>query len=102
MDHDRWPDQAEAEATLRSLTYWHYPVVLPWETVPLGKADLPSHWHDARRQHFFVPLLDRLGGSLAGRRVLDLGCCQGFWRFEAARAGASACLGFDSSPAFVA
>jgi tRNA (mo5U34)-methyltransferase len=102
MDTDRWPDTAEAEATLRAASYWHYPTPLPWADVPIGKADHPATWHEQRRAHFFAPLLERLGGSLAGRRVLDLGCCQGFWSFEAARAGAAACLGLDSSPAFVA
>lgn len=38
---------------------------------------------------------------MAGKRVLDLGCCQGFWTLEAAQAGAGFCLGLDSSEAFI-
>ena len=101
MDTDRWPDRAEAEQTLRSVSYWHYPTELPWRHAPIGKSDHSETWHTSRRKHFFEPLLRMLGGSFAGRRVLDLGCCQGFWSFEAAKAGAASCVGIDSSPAFI-
>jgi SAM-dependent methyltransferase len=35
--------------------------------------------HAQRRRYFFEALLGLLGGSLRGRRVLDLGCNAGFW-----------------------
>ena len=90
----------EAEWILRQVEYWHYPVELPWGKM---EATKPGHneRHLLRRQHFFEPLLKLCGGSLNGKRVLDLGCCQGHWSFEVRKAGASFCLGIDSSPDFV-
>ena len=98
---DREPTRQEAEQILRRAEYWHYPFDLPWGPVAPDKPGTQER-HAQRRRHFFEPLLAGYGGSLRGKRVLDLGCCQGFWSFEAARAGASACLGIDSSAAFVA
>ena len=34
---------------------------------------------EQRRRYFLEPLLGLTGGSLQGRRVLDLGCSAGFW-----------------------
>jgi tRNA (mo5U34)-methyltransferase len=99
-DADVGLSEREAESVLRRAEYWHYPFDLPWGHVAASKVHHQER-HQLRRQHFFEPLLRAHGGSLAGRRVLDLGCCQGFWSFEAARAGADACLGLDSSPAFI-
>lgn len=92
-------DRETAERILRNTEYWHYPFDLPWgRTVP-NKAGHDQR-HFQRRRHFFAPLLEIYGGSFEGRSVLDLGCCQGFWSFECAKAGA-AVLGIDSSEAFI-
>jgi 2-polyprenyl-3-methyl-5-hydroxy-6-metoxy-1,4-benzoquinol methylase len=93
-------DREEAERILRQVKYWHYPFKLPWETT---NPDKPGHdtRHLARWRYFFPPLLKECGGSLAGKSILDLGCCQGFWSFESARHGAQYCLGLDSSPTFI-
>lgn len=90
----------EAEKILRSVTYWHYSFELPWGRVTATK---PGHneRHQMRWNHFFKPLLELYGGQLSGKRVLDLGCCQGFWSFEAIKARASYCLGIDSSESFI-
>jgi SAM-dependent methyltransferase len=93
--------EQDAERILRGTEYWHYPFDLPWGRVAPTKPGT-EHRHEQRRRHFFEPLIERHGGSLAGKRMLDLGCCQGYWSFEAARAGAASCLGIDSSPTFVA
>ena len=92
-------NRSESEQILRKTAYWHYPVDLPWGRMTASK---PGHneRHEWRRRHFFTRLLERCGGTLSGRRVLDLACCQGFWSFEAARNGAQRCLGLDSSAAF--
>jgi SAM-dependent methyltransferase len=93
-------EHAQAEAILRAVDYWHYPFELPWGRVSPTK---PGHddRHALRRRHFFQPLLDRYGGSLAGKTVLDLGCCQGYWSFEAVRTGAESSIGIDASDAFL-
>lgn len=92
--------EQEAEAILRRVEYWHYPFELPWGTTTPAKRRHGDR-HQLRRDHFIAPLVESYGGSLAGKRVLDLGCCQGYWTFEAARAGASFAVGLDSAPAFV-
>jgi tRNA (mo5U34)-methyltransferase len=53
--------------------------------------------HEQRRRHFFEPLLALLGGSLRGRRVLDIGCSAGFWALAAIEAGAELVVGVDLS-----
>lgn len=93
-------DDGGCRAVLKGTDYWHYPFDLPWGHVGASKPGTDER-HAQRRAYFFEPLLAEVGGSLAGKRVLDLGCCQGFWTLEAARSGASACLGLDSSEAFI-
>jgi SAM-dependent methyltransferase len=51
--------------------------------------------HQQRRRYFFEPLLALTGGSLRGRRVLDLGCGAGFWALNAVEAGVDFVLGVD-------
>ena len=100
LDPDVTLSREEAEEVLRRAEYWHYPFDLAWGRVSASKVQTNER-HDQRRRHFFEPLVAAYGGSLAGKHVLDLGCCQGYWSFEAARAGASTCLGLDSSQTFV-
>lgn len=50
---------------------------------------------EQRRHYFFEPLLDLTGGSLRGRRVLDLGCNAGFWALQAIEAQADFVCGVD-------
>ncbi|MGH2855534.1 MAG: class I SAM-dependent methyltransferase [Solirubrobacteraceae bacterium] len=51
--------------------------------------------HEQRRRYFFDALLQVTGGSLRGRRVLDLGCNAGLWSLNAIEAGADFVLGVD-------
>jgi SAM-dependent methyltransferase len=51
---------------------------------------------EQRRSYFFEALLSLTGGSLEGRRVLDLGCSAGFWSLQAVEAGADFVLGVDA------
>jgi SAM-dependent methyltransferase len=57
--------------------------------------------HEQRRRYFFEPLLALAGGSLRGRRVLDLGCNAGFWSLAAIEAGADFVLGVDASATYL-
>ena len=54
-----------------------------------------------RYAYFFERLLTATGGSLRGRRVLDLGCGAGFWALAAIEAGAEFVLGIDSKQEYV-
>jgi len=51
--------------------------------------------HNQRRKYFFDALVRVCGGSLSGRRVLDLGCNAGFWSLQAMQEGADFVLGVD-------
>lgn len=93
-------DLLGARAILEKAEYWHYAFPFPWGTTVPTKPG----WTERvakRRRHFFVPLLEAHGGSLQGKTVLDLACCQGYWSFESKKAGASSVVGVDSSEAFV-
>jgi SAM-dependent methyltransferase len=57
--------------------------------------------HEQRRRYFFEPLLALAGGSLRGRRVLDLGCNAGFWSLAAVEAQADFVLGVDAKPMYL-
>jgi tRNA (mo5U34)-methyltransferase len=54
-----------------------------------------------RYRYFFERLLDASGGSLRGRRVLDLGCNAGYWSLAAIEAGADFVLGVDLKPQYI-
>lgn len=51
---------------------------------------------EQRRRYFFEALLGLTGGTLGGKRVLDLGCNAGFWALQAVEAGAEFVLGIDA------
>jgi SAM-dependent methyltransferase len=57
--------------------------------------------HEQRRRYFFEPLLRLTGGSLQGRRVLDLGCNAGFWSLAAIEAQADFVLGIDAKQMYL-
>jgi SAM-dependent methyltransferase len=56
---------------------------------------------EQRRRYFFDALLALTGGSLAGRRVLDLGCNAGLWSLLSVEAGADFVLGLDVHAPFI-
>ena len=56
---------------------------------------------EQRRAYFFDRLLELTGGSLSGRRVLDIGCNAGFWSLAAVQAGADFVLGVDFKQEYV-
>lgn len=54
-----------------------------------------------RHAYFFKALLGLTGGSLEGRRVLDLGCSSGLWSLHAVEAGADYVLGIDGKDGYI-
>lgn len=52
---------------------------------------------EQRHSYFFKALLSLTGGSLEGKRVLDLGCSSGLWALHAIEAGADFVLGIDGN-----
>jgi tRNA (mo5U34)-methyltransferase len=57
--------------------------------------------NEQRRRYFFERLLELTGGSLSGRRVLDLGCNAGFWSLAAIESDADFVLGVDLKQEYI-
>ena len=73
---------------------WHYEFDLGGVRTPIFDRKHVNR-HVQRRDYFFAPLVRLCGGSLAGKRVLDLGCNAGFWSLAAIEAGADRVVGID-------
>ncbi len=79
---------------INSFPRWHYQFNLGGHLTPIfDKAIIRRHVQ--RKKYFFDPLVDFFGGSLKGKRVLDLGCNAGFWALHAAQSGCDFVLGVD-------
>ena len=77
-----------------SFSRWHYEFDLNGVRTPIfNRAHVNRN--QQRRRYFFTPLVQLCGGSLAGKRVLDLGCNAGFWSLAAVEAGVDFVLGVD-------
>ncbi len=84
----------EIEQKIASFPRWHYRLDLKGHITPIFDEKVATR-HEERKRYFFDPLVRLFGGSLAGKRVLDLGCNAGFWSLCAARAGCDYVLGID-------
>lgn len=87
-------DQEQIRQKIASFPRWHYQFDLAGNLTPIYR----EKWiirHRERKRYFFEPVVDLFGGSLKGKRVLDLGCNAGFWSLNAAEAGADFVLGVD-------
>jgi SAM-dependent methyltransferase len=70
---------------------WHYDFEIDGQrTNPAKRA-----WQEARAAQIIGPAVELSGGSLAGTRVLDLGCNAGFFSLKAIEAGCEFVLGID-------
>jgi tRNA (mo5U34)-methyltransferase len=67
------------------------------EVGPNPGAPKEIRGHYQRYLHIFPSVLSLTNGTLAGNRILDVGCNAGFWSLQAKRLGASSVLGIDSS-----
>jgi 2-polyprenyl-3-methyl-5-hydroxy-6-metoxy-1,4-benzoquinol methylase len=84
----------ELQRRIGSFPRWHYQFDLCGHLTPIFD---PAHVnrHRQRDYYFFRPLVDLCGGSLAGKRVLDLGCNAGFWSLRAIESECAFVLGID-------
>lgn len=88
-------DSQTLSARIHAFPRWHYEFELQGIRTPIfDEGKMVRHWK--RKQHIFTPLLEMAGGSLEGKRVLDLGCNAGFWSLTAIEAGADFVLGVDA------
>jgi 2-polyprenyl-3-methyl-5-hydroxy-6-metoxy-1,4-benzoquinol methylase len=87
-------DQEQIRQKIASFPRWHYQFDLAGNLTPIYREKWVIR-HRERKRYFFDPMVDMLGGSLKGKRVLDLGCNAGFWSLNAIEAGADFVLGVD-------
>jgi SAM-dependent methyltransferase len=79
---------------IESFPRWHYEFDLDGIVTPIFDPEHVNR-HRQRKSYFFSPLVRSAGGSLAGKKVLDLGCNAGYWSLAAIEAGADFVLGVD-------
>jgi SAM-dependent methyltransferase len=88
-------DADSLRSRVERFTRWHYEFDLGHGVrTPIASAGHANR-HKQRKEYFFTPLVKLCGGTLAGRRVLDLGCNAGYWSLAAIEAGADFVLGID-------
>jgi SAM-dependent methyltransferase len=86
---------AGIEAKIASFPAWHYEFEVDGHRTPIAGGAAHRNRQAERDRYIFDPLCDLFGGSLAGKRVLDLGCNAGFWSLRAVECGAEFVLGID-------
>jgi SAM-dependent methyltransferase len=91
----------ELQDRIAAFPRWHYKFEFDnGVSTPVTSREVINR-HEQRRRYFFDALLSVTGGSLRGRRVLDLGCNAGFWSLHAIKAQADFVLGVDGRQMFI-
>jgi tRNA (mo5U34)-methyltransferase len=91
----------ELEQRIAAFAAWSYRFEFDGGvTTPVPEPSMANR-QEQRRRYFFDALLRISGGSLRGRRVLDLGCNAGFWSLAALEAGADFVLGVDARQLYI-
>jgi SAM-dependent methyltransferase len=85
----------ELEDRIAAFPRWQYRFEFDGGVRTPVASEAQANRHTERRRYFFDALLRATGGTLAGRRVLDLGCNAGFWSLQAIEADADFVLGID-------
>lgn len=93
------------EAQLKELAPFHHNVELP-HGLSTYRADVARHGRELTRvdslERLLWPrLLEMYGGSLEGKRVLDIACNCGGFSIRAAQAGAAEVVGVDMEPYYI-
>jgi len=79
----------EIKQTIASFPRWHYQFNLRGNLTLSPLVDKGRILrHKERKKYFFDLLVQLLGGSLVGIRVLDIGCNAGFWSYAQSKADA--------------
>jgi tRNA (mo5U34)-methyltransferase len=94
-------DAQQIKQRIAALPGWHYEFEFDGGVrTHVANPVLINRQHE-RYRYFFAALLELTGGSLSGRRVLDLGCNAGFWSLAAVDAGADFVLGVDARQSYL-
>lgn len=88
-------NQDEIRERVGHFSNWHYEFDLQGIKTPIHNPTRINR-HEQRKLYFFDPLVELFGGTLAGKRVLDLGCNAGFWSHSAIEAGCDFVMGIDA------
>jgi SAM-dependent methyltransferase len=86
---------SDLAARIAAFPRWHYAFDLAGHSTATPGVTRVAR-HAKRLPYLLDPLITACGGSLAGRRVLDLGCNAGYWALHALRHGAAYVLGVDA------
>ena len=92
-------DDADIVNKINNFGEWNYQFDLAGHKTSLVHD--VANKHEQRKNYFFRRLVDLLGGSLAGKRVLDLGCNQGFWSLAAIENGCDYVLGIEGRQTYI-
>lgn len=94
-------DVNELQERIAAFPQWHYQFEFEGGVrTPVSYGGQVNR-QEQRGRYFFDALLRVTGGSLSGRRVLDLGCNAGFWSLKALEAGADFVLGVEGQQTYV-
>jgi SAM-dependent methyltransferase len=88
-------DAQELQDRIAAFARWQYRFEFEGGVRTPVASEAQANRHAERRRYFFDALLRLTGGTLEGRRVLDIGCNAGFWSLAAIEAGADFVLGID-------
>jgi SAM-dependent methyltransferase len=93
-------DTEQLRERVAGFPHWHYEFDLEGVRTPISNPEFANR-HRERKRYLFDPLVRLCGGSLEGKRVLDLGCNAGFWSLAAVEAGADFVLGVEGRQLYV-
>lgn len=94
-------DAHELEDRIAAFPRWHYRFEFDGGITTPTPDPAFANRHEQRRRYFFDPLVELCGGTLSGRRVLDLGCNAGWFSLLALEAGADFVLGVDGREMYI-
>ena len=100
------PSDEEIRAAFARHDAWHYAFQFEGDVCFSSSHRTPLPARGPRRplqrfRHLMPWLVQAAGGSLAGKRVLDVACNSGFWSIQCALLGAREVVGFDARPELV-
>jgi SAM-dependent methyltransferase len=99
--HSGGPSDDEIRAAFARYEFWHYAYQFDGGLAFAARHTDVNELADAperplqRFRHFMPDLVASQGGSLRGKRVLDIACNSGFWSIQCALLGAEV-VGFDA------
>lgn len=98
--------EMEMRSRMEELAPFHHAIDLPfglntYDESSRGQDRQSRGRIDSMSKHVWPRLLERFGGTLQGKRVLDVACNCGGFSFLAAESGADEVVGFDSEDKYI-